>query len=44
LPVPHQILILTGAVIWTLVAVQCFECGILLAELLASASIMAAAL
>jgi hypothetical protein len=26
LPVPHQILILTGAVVWNLVAVQCFEC------------------
>ncbi len=33
---------LTGAVIWTLVIVQCFECGILVAESLASASAMAA--
>jgi len=34
--------ILTGAVIWTLVIVQCFECAILVAEWLASASAMAA--
>jgi hypothetical protein len=33
---------LTGAVVWTLVIVQCFECGILVAEWLASASTMAA--
>ncbi len=32
----------TGAVFWTLVIVQCFECGILVAEWLASASAMAA--
>jgi hypothetical protein len=37
-----KFLILTGAVIWTLVTVQCFECGILVAEWLASASAMAA--
>jgi hypothetical protein len=34
--------ILTCAVIWTLVIVQCFECGILVAEWWASASAMAA--
>jgi hypothetical protein len=34
--------ILTGAVIWSLVIVQCFEHGILVAEWLASASAMAA--
>ncbi len=33
--------ILNGAVIWTLVTVQYFECGILVAESLASASAMA---
>jgi len=34
--------ILTGAVIWTLVIVQCFECGILVGEWLASALAVAA--
>jgi hypothetical protein len=38
---PSKFQILTGAVIWTLVIVQCFECGIVVAEWLASASAMA---